>query len=76
MSTIKLNYLPNGTRIMNAVRKCTGDVFLTIADNTIFDLKKDAGIGKMISAMNSQSVNFSLSYSEPKDTSTLFGALV
>lgn len=75
MNTIKIFYVPDGTRFKNAINNCKGDVFLEMSDNTLCNLKNDLSLMTFISSMKPQPINLQLVYANPGDTSVLFGAL-
>lgn len=75
MNTIRILYLPDGTRFKNAINNCKGDVFLEMPDNTYCNLKKDCSLVTFISSMSPQQVDWQLDYPDPDDTPVLFGAI-
>ncbi|MGN0395421.1 MAG: hypothetical protein ACI4EF_08665 [Coprococcus sp.] len=75
MNTIRILYLPDGTRFKDAINNCKGDVFLEMPDNTLCNLKKELSLMTFISSMKPQHIDLQLEYANPNDTSVLFSAL-
>ncbi|MBO4650853.1 MAG: hypothetical protein J5653_06645 [Clostridiales bacterium] len=75
MKTIKLYYLPDGTKLEKAIQNCKGDVFLELPDKTRCNLKQDHGLTAFISSIKPQHVNMNLEYTESDDIPILIAAL-
>lgn len=75
MNTIKLLYLPDGTRFKDAISNCKGDVYLEMPDKALCNLKHDRSLVAFIASMKPQPVDFQLEYTNPGDTPVLFGAI-